>query len=119
MLGLVVAVAVGATLLVRELNPASARTADAIMSMTLTDGGTCFTQWDCSVPAGGAFTVTIFAEVPPAENYYGWQSDLDYSELVANGGEYHATPVVGDDVVWPLSSFPSRLPNAPRERRVR
>jgi len=111
-LAALVALAFTITFVVRELDLTSARTADAIMSMAVTEGGTCFNQSKCAVPLGGEFTITISADVPPAERYVAWQTELDYSELVTNGGSYQPRLLASDEIVFsPLLAI--RIPGSP------
>ena len=108
----VLALALTLTVAVRELTVTSARTADATMSMTV-PAGTCVAS-TCTVPLSGAFTVQVNADIPPGEGYIGMQTEVEYQDLVDNGGSYKPRATAGDEIVWVDSAaFELRVPAEP------
>jgi len=97
----------------QHLSVTSARTTDGTMSMTVSAGGTCVSD-TCTVPLSGAFTLQIDAAIPPAEGYIGIQTEVEYTDLVANGGRYKPRPTASDEIAWADSAaFELRLPASP------
>ena len=107
----VLALAIAGTFMARELGTTSAATTTGTMAMTVSAGGTCEAS-KCQVAASGAFTLRISVVEELAGGYIGIQTELDYAQLVANGGNYKPG-VVADESTWPQSAFPLRSPGMP------
>jgi hypothetical protein len=93
----------------------SARTTDARMSMTVSAGGTC-NAGVCAVPLNGTFTLQVNIDAGLTEGYIGIQTEVDYSNLVANGGRYNPATQASfgvAELVWPPGVFPLRAPVEP------
>jgi hypothetical protein len=81
--------------------------------LTITSSfGTC-SDAKCSAPTGGTFNVQVNITALPAGGINGFQSEIDYAALVANGGSYKATADAADEIVWASSTLPLRSPAAP------
>ena len=92
----------------------SARTTDSTMTMTVSSGGSCVGS-TCTVTPGALFQLRVTAAVPIAEGYIGWQTEVDYSDLVASGGSYKDRAAAADEMgpaggPVPFPGAPNALP---------
>lgn len=98
----------------QRVSTTSARTTDSIMSLTVSSGGICNGAGTCTVAQGYPFTLQIRVDTAPAEGYVAVQTELDYSELLANGGSYQPAPSGADEITWPdVSTVALRVPGSP------
>lgn len=88
----------------RGLTETSARTTDAVMALKVSGGGTCNGD-TCTVPRSSVFTLAIDAVTPPTERYIGFQTEVDYSDLLDKGGAY-LKRTAAEEIVWPEGVLP-------------
>ena len=70
--------------------------------------GTVQNPAKCMLEQGSSFVVKIVANSIPPAGYSAWQTFLAYGGLM-----YKPTTDVADEIVWPDSAFPLRVPSSP------
>ena len=70
--------------------------------------GTVQNPAKCMLEQGSSFVVKIVANSIPPAGYSAWQTFLAYGELM-----YKPTTDIADEIVWPDSAFPLRVPSSP------
>jgi len=102
----------------QHLTTTSAETSTGQMRLTVTAGGTCVGQ-TCTVEPGQPFTLTVVADSANADMHIGFQTQVNYNSLAANGGSYNPTAQANAEIVIATCGYPGiPIRNSPSPNTV-